>query len=179
MVSDIYLVDDKEFKYCKYPGEKLIEEIMTLMSNSLSEPYPILTYRYFLNGWPDLCIMCFDKENKLVGGIIGGIEKTSKNKMKGYIAMIAIKEEYRGNKIAKKIVEIFIKKIKEEYKLNEIYLETEVDNKAALALYESVGFVRVRVNSNYYLNAKSAFRLKYFIPSDEDREILKLVDNKK
>ena len=164
--GDIY-IDENKYSYQNYPGEQIIDEVVDLMTKNLSEPYPIFTYRYFLNGWPDLCITCFDKNN-YVGSIIGSVEKTSKEKYKGYIAMIAIKEEYRGKKIAKRIVNLFIERIRVYYKLSEIYLETEVDNVSALALYESIGFIRVRLNTNYYLNGKSAFRLKYFIPSEED-----------
>lgn len=159
--------DEYGYVYRKYPGEHHITQVIELMEKNLSEPYPIYTYRYFLEKWPDLCIMCFDESKEgsesFIGGIVGGVEITSKNKTKGYIAMIAIKDEYRGKKIAQNIVKIFMDKIKTTYNLDEIYLETEVDNIAALKLYESVGFVRVKLNHNYYLNGKSAYRLKYWI----------------
>lgn len=160
------LKDEYGFIYKKYPGEDLVLEVMELMSKTLSEPYPIYTYRYFLDSWPDLCIMCYDsnkESNNFIGGIVGGIEVTSKKKTKGYIAMIAIKDEYRGKKIAQNIVNLFVERIKTYYNLDEIYLETEVDNIAALKLYESAGFIRVKLHTNYYLNGKSAYRLKYFI----------------
>lgn len=167
LAHEVYYTDENGISYVKFPGEEIIGEIMELMGKNLSEPYPIFTYRYFLKNWPDLCIMAFDSNGIFVGGIIGSVEKTSKNKEKGYIAMIAIKDEYRGKKIAKRIVDVFINRIATHYKLSEIYLETEIDNVSALSLYESVGFLRVRINSNYYLNAKSAYRLKYWIPSQK------------
>lgn len=165
---EVYYTDENGISYVKFPGEEIIGDIMELMGKNLSEPYPIFTYRYFLQNWPDLCIMAFDKNGVFVGGIIGSVEKTSKNKEKGYIAMIAIKDEYRGKKIAKRIVDLFINRIATHYKLGEIYLETEIDNVNALSLYESVGFLRVRINSNYYLNAKSAYRLKYWTPLQQE-----------
>jgi peptide alpha-N-acetyltransferase len=45
----------------------------------------------------------------------------------------------------------------------EIVLETEGINKAALALYESLGFVRDKRIHAYYLNGEDAFRLKLWI----------------
>ena len=45
--------------YTTYPGEKLLSEIMELMTEELSEPYPIFTYRYFLNMYPDCCLMVY------------------------------------------------------------------------------------------------------------------------
>ena len=159
-------VDDNKYVYKKYQGEQTIDEIISIMSETLSEPYPIYTYRYFLNTFPDLCIMVYDesKEKEIfIGGIVAGVEITSKSKKKGYIAMIAVKEEYRGKGIAQNIVNEYINIIKSDYNLDEIYLETEVDNLAALKLYEGIGFVKVKLKTNYYLNGKSAYRLKYWL----------------
>lgn len=170
--EDIYYIDKNKFKYCKYPGEILIKDIINLMSDNLSEPYPILTYRYFLDTWPDLCITVFDKDDIFAGSLVAGIEETQKGKTKGYIAMIAVVNKYRGKRIAKNIIDLFVEKIKNKYKLKEIFLETEVDNTSALALYESCGFIKDRINSNYYLNGKSAFRLKYYLTNNADLELV-------
>ncbi len=40
-----------------YQGERNIDSIMALVGRDLSEPYSIFTYRYFLNGWPELCFL--------------------------------------------------------------------------------------------------------------------------
>jgi peptide alpha-N-acetyltransferase len=41
----------------------------------------------------------------------------------------------------------------------QVVLETEFDNAAALALYESLGFIREKRLFRFYLNGKDAFRL--------------------
>lgn len=41
----------------------------------------------------------------------------------------------------------------------QVVLETEFDNEAALALYESLGFIREKRLFRFYLNGKDAFRL--------------------
>ena len=173
-MTDLTIIhkDNNDIIYANYPGEHLIKEVMDLMTKNLSEPYPIYTYRYFLDNWPDLCIMAFDSKSTFIGGIIGSVETTSKNKIKGYIAMIAVKDEFRGMKIAKTIVELFLQRIKNHYKLTEITLETEIDNYAALSLYESRGFKRVKLNQNYYLNGNSAYKLKLWIPSEEESKLV-------
>jgi peptide alpha-N-acetyltransferase len=143
------------------------------MKEELSEPYPIFTYRYFLNDYPDCCLLAYDKkdQNKFVGCIIGKCEKTKKGKMKGYIAMIAVNKKYRGLKIGKILGELFLIQMQNVYFANEVYLETEVTNIPALNLYEGLGFVRTKKLYNYYLNGNSAFRLKLwmneFIESDK------------
>ncbi len=37
--------------------EKELENIMSLISKDLSEPYSIYTYRYFIHSWPQLCFL--------------------------------------------------------------------------------------------------------------------------
>lgn len=41
----------------------------------------------------------------------------------------------------------------------QVVLETEFDNYAALALYESLGFIREKRLYRFYLNGKDAYRL--------------------
>jgi peptide alpha-N-acetyltransferase len=48
--------------------------------------------------------------------------------------------------------------------VDEIVLETEYDNHAALSLYESLGFIREKRLYRFYLNGKDAFRLILSIP---------------
>ena len=43
---------------------------------------------------------------------------------------------------------------------DECVIETECVNKAALGLYESLGFARDKKLKNYYMNGNDAFRLK-------------------
>jgi len=55
--------------------------------------------------------------------------------------------------------------------VDEIVLETEYDNRAALSLYESLGFIREKRLHRFYLNGKDAFRLVLAVPySDADDE---------
>ena len=158
------LEEDDNFIYKTYPGEEMIESIMEIISKYLSEPYPIYTYRYFLNLWPDCTICCYDKKNnnKFIGVIIGNCENKKNNKKQGYIAMLAVEIEYRKKGIGKKLVLNLLKILKDVYHINEYSIETEVDNYAALYLYESLGFIRTKMFINYYLNGNNAYKLKLF-----------------
>ena len=138
------------------------------MTKYLSEPYPVYTYMYFLDLFPDCTILCYDKSKKneknelyICGAVVGNINKKP-NKIQGYIAMLAVEEEYRKKGLGKKMVELLIDTFKKNYKVNEISIETEVDNYAALGLYESFGFVRTKMYINYYFNANNAYKLKLF-----------------
>ena len=61
---------------------------------------------------------------------------TKKKYLKGYIAMIVVNKNYRGNGLAKKLVIRFINDLK-KIECQEISLETECINIGALALYKS------------------------------------------
>ena len=166
MKHDRILFEDDNLVYKTYSGEPMLFPIMEMMKDALSEPYPIYTYRYFVEGWPDCTINCFDKKenNKFIASVVGNCEeKRMKNKKKGYIAMLAVDPAYRKRGIGRKIVQLLIDVLINEYQANEVVLETEVTNKAALGLYESLGFIRTKMYSNYYLNNNSAYKLKYFI----------------
>lgn len=156
--------ENEEFIYKTYPGEEMIEPIIDIISRFLSEPYPIYTYRYFLNLWPDCTICCYDKkkDNKFIGVVVGNCETKKNNKKQGYIAMLAVENEYRGKGIGKKLVTDLLKIFKDVYDVNECSIETEVDNIIALNLYESLGFIRTKMFINYYLNGNNAYKLKLF-----------------
>src|SRR4051812_43859646 len=95
---NMILLEKDGITYKTNPGEEILTKIIDLMKEELSEPYPIFTYRYFLNLWPDCNILAYDKET-FIGCIIGKAEKNKNNKMKGYIAMIAVNKSHRGKKI--------------------------------------------------------------------------------
>lgn len=72
--------------------------------------------------------------------------------------MLAVNSTHRGQGIAKHLVSMAVTSMKEQ-NADEIILETEVDNKAAIRLYENIGFLRSKRLHHYYLNSNDAFRL--------------------
>ena len=174
---DIKVFEDSQFLYKTYPGYKQRQRIVDIMTKYLSEPYPIYTYMYFLDLFPDCTILCYDKNKRdenneyfVAGAVVGNINKKP-NKVQGYIAMLAVEEEYRKKGLGRKMVELLMDIFKKSYKVNEISIETEVDNYAALGLYESFGFVRTKMYINYYFNANNAYKLKLFLDNNDHPEI--------
>lgn len=92
--------------------------------------------------------------------------------MRGYIAMLAVKEDYRGKGIATRLARMTIDAMIEQdadevmtlnsltnsTDLEQIALETEVTNLPAMKLYERLGFLRSKRLHRYYLNGNAAFR---------------------
>ncbi|KAI5855219.1 acetyltransferase [Tricharina praecox] len=138
-----------------------LEAIRSMISTDLSEPYSIYVYRYFLYQWGDLCYMAFDGD-LLVGVVVGKLERHRGGPLRGYIAMLATKKEYRGNGIATKLVQMAIDAMKAQ-DADEVALETETTNTAAIKLYERLGFLRSKRLHRYYFNGNSAFRLILYL----------------
>ena len=76
--------------------------------------------------------------------------------------MLAVLPKYRGNGLGRILVTKTVEAM-EEQDADEVVLETEVTNKAALALYQSLGFVREKRLISYYLNGNDAFKLILFL----------------
>lgn len=159
---------DKENEY--------LPQIRELIAKDLSEPYSIYVYRYFLYQWSELCFMAIDENNNktLAGVVICKLERHRGGPLRGYIAMLATKENYRGRGIATTLVSKAIDLMIEK-NADEIALETEETNTAAMKLYERLGFLRSKKLHRYYLNGNSAYRLLLYlkegvgsIPTDYD-----------
>ena len=168
--DSVFFKEKNDITYKIYPGESLIQQIISIMQIELSEPYPIFTYRYFLDIFPDICICAYSKEGKFIGCVLGETKTNKKGKTKAYIAMLAVDKIFRGKGIGKTLIEFFIEQCINVYKVHEIYLETEVSNLAALNLYNNLGFVKTKFLHNYYLNANDAYRLKLWVTDYERKE---------
>lgn len=78
---------------------------------------------------------------------------------KGYIAMLVVKKEFRKLQVGSKLVVLAVDAMRASG-ADEIVLETEINNKPALRLYENLGFLRDKRLHRYYLNGLDALRLK-------------------
>ncbi len=88
--------------YVPYESELQMPDVVKIMKASLSEPYSIYTYRYFIHNWPRLCVLAHC-EGVCVGAIVCKLERHHYDVRRGYIAMLAVDKNYRKRKIGKKI----------------------------------------------------------------------------
>jgi len=153
--------EESKVTFVNYESEQQMPAIMTLIQKDLSEPYSIYTYRYFIHNWPNICFLAMD-EDKCVGAIVCKLDIHKKVFRRGYIAMLAVDENYRKQRIGSNLV---LRAIKEMAAgdADEVVLETEITNKSALQLYENLGFVRDKRLFRYYLNGVDALRLKLWL----------------
>mmetsp|Transcript_6281 Transcript_6281/g.4479 ORF Transcript_6281/g.4479 Transcript_6281/m.4479 type:complete len:112 (-) Transcript_6281:108-443(-) len=106
-------------------------------------------------------------EDKCLAVIVSKIEDIHKQseqmtRRRGYIAMLAVDPQYRRLGLGKKLVQISIDAMKEQ-DADEVVLETEITNEAALRLYEHIGFFRDKRLHSYYLNGNDAYKLKLLL----------------
>lgn len=152
---------DKVVTFIDYTCEEQLPDLTRLITKDLSEPYSIYTYRYFLHNWPQLSFLAYC-DAECVGAIVCKLDQHRKNVWRGYIAMLVVEKIYRRHKIGTKLVQKAIRRMIEQG-CDEVVLETEVTNKAALNLYENLGFVRDKRLLRYYLNGVDAWRLKLWL----------------
>ncbi|XP_076316849.1 uncharacterized protein LOC143229040 [Tachypleus tridentatus] len=150
-----------EITYIGYESEKQMPNIIQLIQKDLSEPYSIYTYRYFIHNWPKLCFLAIDGK-KCIGAIVCKLDVHKKLIRRGYIAMLAVDENYRKQRIGSNLVLKAIRAMLAD-EADEVVLETEITNKPALRLYENLGFVRDKRLFRYYLNGVDALRLKLWL----------------
>nr|CAG4643246.1 EOG090X07BN [Ilyocryptus agilis] len=151
----------EKITYVQYRSELQMPDIMRLIQKDLSEPYSIYTYRYFIHNWPKLCFLAMYGED-CVGAIVCKLDSHKKVVQRGYIAMLAVDEKYRQEKIGSNLVMRAIAAMVAGG-ADEIVLETEITNEPALRLYENLGFVRDKRLFRYYLNGVDALRLKLWL----------------
>jgi peptide alpha-N-acetyltransferase len=169
MAADLVRTEAGDVEYRPYQDEGDLPGIMALISADLSEPYSIFTYRYFIHQWPQLSFLAL-QSGRVIGTIICKMDEHKTGTMRGYVAMLAVDNSHRKRGIGKWLVRRATRAMR-ELGCDEVVLETEVTNEGAIALYESLGFVRDKRLHRYYLNGNDAFRLKiWFEQSHLDGE---------
>ncbi|KAJ2372856.1 n-terminal acetyltransferase c complex catalytic subunit mak3 [Coemansia sp. RSA 2607] len=165
--------------YSAYQTETDLLPAIKLIECDLSEPYSIYTYRFFVHQWPQLCMLahCVDSEtgeSTCVGVIICKLEPHRRRMMdthfdddkaslmRGYIGMVAVDKAHRKQGIGRALVVRAIEAMR-RCGADEVTLEAEVENAGALAMYESLGFVREKRLFRYYISGVDAYRLKLWL----------------
>lgn len=136
-----------------------ISAVHRLVADDLSEPYSLSIYFYFIKNWPELAMFAVDDSSgEIIGTIVGNLVSHHERKRRGYVAIVAVQKSYRGRGIAKLLIQRQVEAFK-QLKADEVVLEAECANNAAVNLYESQGFLRTRRMHRYYSDTSDAFRL--------------------
>ncbi|TNY17116.1 putative acyltransfersase [Rhodotorula diobovata] len=119
----------------------------------------------------------------LTAGEEGTQEGERRPLMRGYLAMLSTIKAFRGRGIATRLLRLslsgmlrppaaLLASLPSEHPsrqpVDEVVLETEADNAAALAFYSKMGFVREKRLQRFYLNGKDAYRLRLDLSERRD-----------
>ena len=146
-----------------------------LYGQKCSRQCEVFTYRYFLNQFPDLCILAVPsitgnndpaEKREPIGCVVCKIDEEFQGSQivkSGYMAMLAVDMAYRKAGIGTALVKRAVKRMQHKG-CSSVTLETEVSNVAAIRLYEErLGFVREELLVRYYLNWGDAYRLRLWL----------------
>jgi peptide alpha-N-acetyltransferase len=105
-----------------------------------------------------------DNEGAAAGVVVCKAEPhRDRGLVRGYLAMLVVDRAHRGKGLGAALARRAIAAMR-AHPCDEIALEAEAGNLAALALYRSLGFVRDKRLHRYYLNGADAYRLKLLLP---------------
>ena len=75
--TDAAKMSDDQIEFRTFENEADLQTIISMISLELSEPYPIYTYRYFVQKWPHLTYLAYkrdDPERKCIGCIVSKLD---------------------------------------------------------------------------------------------------------
>jgi ribosomal-protein-alanine N-acetyltransferase len=130
-----------------------IYQIIVIEHSSFSNPYPTDVLTFLYEKYPDTFLVA--EQGGTVLGYIAGIPSWKE----GHIVSVAILSSWRRKGIARQLVEE-LSMIFRELGKKRIKLEVRVSNKAAIALYEKLGFEKQKVIKNYYEDNEDAVMMK-------------------
>ena len=121
-----------------------MEEVARLEKICFSVPWSKTSLKEEINNENASFLVAVDKNEKVFGytGFTFVLDE-------GYITNIAVFPQYRGNGVAKKLLEALVK-FAQDKKLKFISLEVRKSNVSAVSLYQKLNFLSAGVRKNFY-----------------------------
>ncbi|ABB44479.1 SSU ribosomal protein S18P alanine acetyltransferase [Sulfurimonas denitrificans DSM 1251] len=107
---------------------------------------------------------CYHIKNNMlfvaeIDNIIAGYILVLIKRKNAKLYSIGVKEEFRGRKIAQKLLEFSIKKLS-SIGFDSLLLEVRVDNEVAINLYKKIGFSIKKNLNEFYLDGCDAYLME-------------------
>ncbi len=141
--------------------EEDMDSVIEINMISLKEHYPLFFWMDHLRMWGKAFLVA-EADGKVVGYVMTRVENLfcffSKGLCKvGHIISIAVRPEFRRRGVGRVLMEEVLRRLKEVYGAEEVYLEVRVSNEAAIKLYEKLGFKKVKILRHYYADGEDAY----------------------
>jgi len=120
----------------------------------LSKNYPLSRASFYYHIKNNMLFVA-EVDNVIAGYILILIKRKTPK-----LYSIGVKEEFRGKKIAQRLLEFSIKELS-GIGFKSLLLEVRVDNKAAISLYEKIGFSVKKSLNEFYLDGCDAYLMEF------------------
>ncbi len=131
--------------------EKYLDGVLEIENESFPDPWSYQSYADEIkNPMADYTLLVDENDNVVAfGGFWHILDE-------GHITNIAVKKEFRQNKLGTLLVSEMIKSAKEK-EIKSMTLEVRVSNTPAIKLYEKMGFSSVGKRPKFYSDGEDAF----------------------
>lgn len=143
-----------------------LTQVIDINMACLPEHYPAFFYLNLSESYPEAFLVAEIPEGKVVGYIMCRVEVGFSSfgmlegfARKGHIISVAVLNDYRRMGVGSALVEGASDALKNLYNCGECYLEVRASNQPAIALYESLGFERVKRMRSYYRDGEDAYTM--------------------
>ncbi|MHA1145582.1 MAG: GNAT family N-acetyltransferase [Candidatus Helarchaeota archaeon] len=140
-----------------------LEQVMEINLTCLPENYPDYFFRQIYYKYPKSFLVAeHTSENSLIGYCMFREEKGISNfglkwTKKGHLVSIAVREQFRKQKIATHLLKAGLQSMKEDYGVKEAILEVRISNAPAIEMYKQFNFKIVKTLSGYYKDGEDAY----------------------
>ncbi|MEM0356095.1 MAG: ribosomal protein S18-alanine N-acetyltransferase [Desulfurococcaceae archaeon] len=149
--------------------EEDLFSVRDLNYTCLPENYP---FEFFYELWKNhgkSFYVSQSPDNKIVGYVMCRVEIKPGFYKKllvksGHIVSLAVLHDYRRIGLGYALMAYAMKSLYNEYGCEETYLEVRVSNTPAINLYEKLGYEKIRVIKNYYLDGEDAYLMARPLP---------------
>jgi len=128
--------------------------ICAIEADSFPDPYPAALMERLQRMYSESFFVAENNSSKLVGYCVA-----SEKEGFAHLISIGVFREHRRKGVAAALVKTLLAWLNERG-VDELWLEVNTGNKAAISLYERLGFARVMTIENYYADGSPAVRMK-------------------
>jgi len=144
-----------------------IPSIRNCNLENLPENYDDTFYEAHLMNWPSLALIAENSQSQCVGYCLGRIENKypPRNIQKpikipqvvGHVTSVAVNKEYRGRKVAYKLMQTLHTQMSDRYEVDYVSLHVRLTNYAAIKLYSNrLQYTLQEQVSRYYADGEDA-----------------------
>ena len=127
--------------------EDHLEQIAELEKQCFSDPWSLRSITAELHN--DLSLWIVAEQDGVVAGYVGSQSVLGEADMMN----LAVAPGFRRQGIGRELVQALVERLKEKG-THILFLEVRASNEAAIALYDTLGFVQVGRRPNYYVHPK-------------------------